>query len=859
MDVLFVKVPAWLRTEGNADTARIAALLERLFQVWSDQLILELRGSDPSAKIQSDDPFIRQLTNEKLTLQMAVDEYKAIANRELEGARGASIGPVQTLLAQLYHPLVAAIMKELDHIRCGDSVGSPDRESIGPFILGLAPEKMAVIVLHNVFNACLSNRDGARLSSLCLSMGRHLQAEHCMQMVKRRKIAFQELKYLPINKRSPLIIPFINSRATRLLDEDAAWTPALCVKIGTYLVGIALNALTIQLPVPEQESPVGTAKGKPVKGKKTAKPAVQDVPVLIHALESNESIRRPFGTFKRSGMIKINPLIHSTLQKTIGGRSLLNPTFQPMLVRPKPWLSPSVGSYFTFSHHVMRYCSNQQRAGLNSVNGKLDDVFGSLDALGRVGWRVHRRVFEVINTLWERGEGLGKLPSKLDKDVPECPCPDLFKIPYKNQTPEQRATLGTWRRSNRAALRYNSDLHSMRCDMSYRLETAQRFLDDVLYFPHNIDFRGRAYPIPVHLNHMGSDISRALLYFAEGKRLGAAGLRWLKIHLANLYGMDKLAFAQRVAFVDKNLDAIMRVAEDPLGEGRWWRSAGEPFQCLGACFVLAEALKLKNPEDYMCHLPIHQDGSCNGLQHYAALGRDDAGGRAVNLAYDKSDVPQDVYVRVLERVLERVRADAKAGDELALLLMGKVDRKVVKQTVMTSVYGVTFVGARDQIMARLSERELVPEDKLYECAAYLTRHTLAGLSDLFYAAFNIMQWLAGCAQAIAKQTGQPTSWTTPLNLRVVQPYHRKSAYSIRTIVQNVSLTLKDSTRRDGRDNPVAVGQQKTAFPPNFVHSLDATHMMMTALECEKLGLTFAAVHDSYWTHPGDVDTMNRVI
>jgi len=32
-----------------------------------------------------------------------------------------------------------------------------------------------------------------------------------------------------------------------------------------------------------------------------------------------------------------------------------------------------------------------------------------------------------------------------------------------------------------------------------------------LYFPHNMDFRGRVYPIPPHLNHMGADINRGLL------------------------------------------------------------------------------------------------------------------------------------------------------------------------------------------------------------------------------------------------------------------------------------------------------------------------------------------------------------
>lgn len=34
-------------------------------------------------------------------------------------------------------------------------------------------------------------------------------------------------------------------------------------------------------------------------------------------------------------------------------------------------------------------------------------------------------------------------------------------------------------------------------------------------------------------------------------------------------------------------------------------------------------------------------------------------------------------------------------------------------------------------------------------------------------------------------------------------------------------------------------------------------MMMTALDCNRrLGIDFAAVHDSYWTHAGDIDAMN---
>ena len=54
-------------------------------------------------------------------------------------------------------------------------------------------------------------------------------------------------------------------------------------------------------------------------------------------------------------------------------------------------------------------------------------------------------------------------------------------------------------------------------------------------------------------------------------------------------------------------------------------------------------------------------------------------------------------------------------------------------------------------------------------------------------------------------------------------------------------------------------KQASAFPPNFIHSLDATHMMLTALECRQQGLTFASVHDSYWTHACSIDQMSGII
>lgn len=68
----------------------------------------------------------------------------------------------------------------------------------------------------------------------------------------------------------------------------------------------------------------------------------------------------------------------------------------------------------------------------------------------------------------------------------------------------------------------------------------------------------------------------------------------------------------------------------------------EPWQTLAGCMEIRNALQCpEGAENYISHFPVHQDGSCNGLQHYAALGRDAAGAYSVNLS--PCEKPQDVY------------------------------------------------------------------------------------------------------------------------------------------------------------------------------------------------------------------------
>lgn len=359
--------------------------------------------------------------------------------------------------------------------------------------------------------------------------------------------------------------------------------------------------------------------------------------------------------------------------------------------------------------------------------------------------------------------------------------------------------------------------------------------------------------------------------------MGERGLRWLKIHLANMAGFDKASLDERAAWADKHHDLILRSADYPLQEP-WWRGTDEPWQCLAACQELAAAWRSSNPTRFVSHLPCQQDGSCNGLQHYAALGGDYEGARHVNLV--SGPRPADVYGAVATLVSRRIEEDAQRDPtHIAARLVGKIHRKIIKQPVMTNVYGVTPYGARQQIENRLKEFRIVEPSDYRVARAYLADLVFASLGTLFDRAQRIQCWLHDTALEIARSVPPSVAakfgtrvrdessdvdpadrypqtavmWTTPLGFPILQPYTRQQKVLLQTAIQ--SITLRRSTKFD----PVNLNKQASAFPPNFIHSLDASHMFRTALACWDHGLTFASVHDCFWTHAGSVDEMGRLL
>ncbi|XP_021100725.1 DNA-directed RNA polymerase, mitochondrial isoform X4 [Heterocephalus glaber] len=565
----------------------------------------------------------------------------------------------------------------------------------------------------------------------------------------------------------------------------------------------------------------------------------QPVPVLYHVYT--------FRGIRQIGFLRPHPAFIQLLDDAAEPLMIFEATDMPMLCPPLPWASSQSGGFLLSPTKLMRSVdgSLQHQNLLDSwppteLHGALD----TLTQLGNCAWRVNGRVLDLVLEIF-RNKGCARLG--VPPPASEAPRPPLEDLP-PNASPHRKAEL---RQEVASCLKIAREMHGLRREALYRLSLAQHLRHQVFWLPHNMDFRGRSYPCPPHFNHLGSDLARALLEFAEGRPLGPHGLDWLKIHLINLTGVKKReSLRVRLAFANTVMDDILDSADQPMTGRKWWMEAEDPWQTLACCMEVAGAVRSPDPAAYVSHLPIHQDGSCNGLQHYAALGRDSVGAASVNLM--ASDKPQDVYSGVAAQVEVFRTQDAKQGLKVAQVLEGFISRKVVKQTVMTVVYGVTLYGGRLQIEKRLRELSDFPQVFVWEASRYLVRLVFKSLQEIFSSTRTIQHWLTESARLIA-QAGSAVEWVTPLGIPIIQPYHRESKLVLRGGLQ--SITWNSSVDPTRKPNTM---KQKNGFPPNFIHSLDSCHMMLTALHCYRKGLTFVSVHDCFWTHACDVPIMNQV-
>ncbi|NWZ96314.1 RPOM protein, partial [Nesospiza acunhae] len=593
--------------------------------------------------------------------------------------------------------------------------------------------------------------------------------------------------------------------------KSCSWPCVLLMRLGMHMLELLVKAVKVPRNILNRR-----LESKPI-------------PVLYHVYS--------FYSNWQVGLIRPHPIFSQLVSNAAETSLTFNSSAMPMLCPPVPWTSPTFGAFVLNDTKLMRFMDDTTHHQLLLEQCPLVNLHPVLDALNQLGncaWKINQPVLDIIISIFnDKGD------EKLDIPPPVSEAP-------KPPTPPGNSS--TWSKSFKHELflckKKAAEMHSLRMDALYKLSIANYVRDKVFWFPHNMDFRGRTYPCPPYFNHLGNDVTRAILLFAEGRPLGPKGLDWLKIHLINLTGLKKKnALQERLEYANEIMEDILDSADRPLTGRKWWMDTDEPWQALACCMEIAKASRSPDPAAYISHFPVHQDGSCNGLQHYAALGRDLSGAASVNLV--PSGLPQDVYSAVAQQVEEFRKKDAERGLKIAQVLQGFISRKVVKQTVMTVVYGVTRYGGRLQIEKRLKEIDEFPEEYLWEASHYLVKQVFNSIKEMFSATRDIQNWLTESAKLIA-QSGRTVEWVTPLGLPIIQPYYRSRSTVVTPLCPALSSRKPDTVK------------QKNAFPPNFIHSLDSTHMMLTALHCLRKGLTFVSVHDCYWTHALTVDVMNQV-
>lgn len=567
----------------------------------------------------------------------------------------------------------------------------------------------------------------------------------------------------------------------------------------------------------------------------------------------------------RRNVIEATPDTLAWLEEEHKRQAWLSPLYMPTIVPPKPWTTPRSGGYW--SGRVRRLALVKTRSqdyldGLAKI--EMPEVYSAINSVQETAWRINPRVLEVMEDMWDRGLHFGAIPEAQDTPLPARPFWLTEEMTRETMTEPQLAEFVAWKRETKSTYEVNARTTAKRIQFVRMKWVAAKFVSrDAIYFPHQLDFRGRVYPVTLYLHPQGNDSARGLLMFSEAQPIGnEEGVKWLASHGAGCWGVDKVSFADRLAWVKTNEKHILASAADPI-ENRFWTTAEKPWQALAFCFEWAGYVR--EGLAYRSHLPVQMDGTCNGLQNFSALLLDPVGGQAVNLL--PGPKPSDIYQSVANVVAARVERDAASGDEAVAALaqgwLGKVTRKVCKRPVMTLAYGAKRFGFKEQVFVdtlkewKQTDPATFPfEGDGWAAAEYMGACIWDAVGEVVVAAKHAMDWLVEAAREVSKAK-QPLIWKTPVGFVAAQRY-------IVPNMKRLQLAFGDAQIRvsldDGSSDKLDARKQASGISPNVVHSLDAAHLMRTVNRARSMGITsFSFIHDSYGCHASMAGLMAQAL
>lgn len=765
--------------------------------------------------------------SEKIAIQIAIEQeavelgalrYRAeqpLPWREDTAGRKeeTELRPGKKLLMDAIEPVAAAIQAFLDNANSGKA---GRRHAAVAYLQLVEPIKAAYLACRVAINAA-SHRDSLQncLLHIALSLEDHIHYVRFKEEAPGlEKIVAEQLDKKTRNAKHRKAVMSRAMKAAKI--DKLQWTTSDRLKIGQALLEIVENTTGL------------VERIRIVQGK-------NDTPIIVKPTEACEK-------WLADG--------HALCE-------LLAPIMMPMIVPPKPWHSPYSGGYLTKVIRNFRLVKTFNRAYLDEL-GSIDmpSVYDAVNVVQNVAWKINTAVLSVMSDVWTSGSDIGGLPKRNNNELPNRPAGIPEGVALENLPTDQQEAMKAWKATTAHVHEENARLQSKRLGMAQKLWLANKFAaEPEIYFPHQLDWRGRIYPSVPFVNPQADDSGKALLQFAEGKPLGESGAFWLAVHIANLFGIDKVSFEDRVKWVMENEDALLDSAMRPLDGKRFWTEADSPYCALAACLEWA-GYRLQG-DAYVSHIAVALDGSCSGLQHFSAMLRDSIGGAQVNLV--PAPKPADIYTTVAK--VAQAKVDEELTEDTAPWQGGKVVRKIAKQPCMTLCYGASLRGMQDQVKSALRKLDEENGEAYLEGAdnhpasRYMGTVVRESIGKVVVAAKAAMDWLQGAARTAASG-GLPVRWTTPAGLVVQQEYKEMIGERFKVFFGGRAVDLIVQTEGKKLNKK----KQASGISPNFVHSLDSAHLMATVNTLAANNVTsVACVHDSFGTHAADVDVLHVAV
>lgn len=157
---------------------------------------------------------------------------------------------------------------------------------------------------------------------------------------------------------------------------------------------------------------------------------------------------------------------------------------------------------------------------------------------------------------------------------------------------------------------------------------------------------------------------------------------------------------------------------------------------------------------------------------------------------------------------------------------------------------------------KLGQRAAHPFAEPNKASGYIAKKLNVALRKTVKAAVEGMDWLQATSGLLASEN-KPVVWTTPVGFPVVNGYYEP-------ILKRVNIVIKKKRHQQtlllGYTDQLKKTKQRSTIAPNFVHSYDAAHLQMVAIEAKKQGInSMLLIHDSFACLPSDMAQFSNIV